>query len=142
MRVVMLIDVHVELPYSSDVTDIGHFVQGSYQYFHYGCDGFNDKGWGCGYRTLQTLCSWIHLNNHLPDSPRVPSIPDIQDLLITIGDKPESFRNSMRILILMATQRTEEHCKVLDHGFSGKAPKIFYPLHFTICAFLFLPKGK
>lgn len=34
-------------------------VQGSYEYWHYGCDGLDDRGWGCGYRTLQTLCSWI-----------------------------------------------------------------------------------
>ena len=34
-------------------------VSGHYEYWHYGCDGFDDRGWGCGYRTLQTICSWI-----------------------------------------------------------------------------------
>jgi Ufm1-specific protease 1 len=27
-----------------------HTVNGSYKYYHYNCDGFNDCGWGCGYR--------------------------------------------------------------------------------------------
>ena len=30
-----------------------------YEYWHYYCDGFDDRGWGCGYRTLQTIVSWI-----------------------------------------------------------------------------------
>ena len=23
-------------------------VKGSYKYYHYNCDGFDDVGWGCG----------------------------------------------------------------------------------------------
>jgi Ufm1-specific protease 1 len=34
-------------------------VDGDYKYFHYLCDNFNDVGWGCGFRVLQTLSSWI-----------------------------------------------------------------------------------
>lgn len=34
-------------------------VSGTYEYWHYGCDGLDDRGWGCGYRTLQTIASWI-----------------------------------------------------------------------------------
>ena len=30
-----------------------------YEYWHYLCDSFDDRGWGCGYRTLQTIASWI-----------------------------------------------------------------------------------
>ena len=30
-----------------------------YEYWHYCCDSFDDRGWGCGYRTLQTIASWI-----------------------------------------------------------------------------------
>ncbi|XP_059487050.1 ufm1-specific protease 1 [Neocloeon triangulifer] len=68
-------------------------VRGDYLYYHYACDGFDDKGWGCGYRTLQTMCSWVKLN-HKPGGAEVPSIPQIQDILVQIEDKPESFRNS------------------------------------------------
>ena len=37
-------------------------IKGKYTYYHYECDGFNDSGWGCGYRTLQTIISWINTN--------------------------------------------------------------------------------
>jgi len=54
------------------------------------------QGWGCGYRTLQSMCSWVR-NERLTDSDtvaEVPSIPAIQEALVTIEDKPESFRGS------------------------------------------------
>ena len=34
-------------------------VSGDYEYWHYLCDGTDDKGWGCGYRTCQSIASWI-----------------------------------------------------------------------------------
>ena len=37
-------------------------VNGDYEYWHYNCDDFNDEGWGCGYRTMQTIISWINHN--------------------------------------------------------------------------------
>ncbi|CAF0957870.1 unnamed protein product [Adineta ricciae] len=39
-------------------------VRGSLTFYHYKCDGHDDRGWGCGYRTLQTLCSWKINQNH------------------------------------------------------------------------------
>lgn len=27
-------------------------IQGSYLYYHYNHDNFNDEGWGCAYRSL------------------------------------------------------------------------------------------
>ncbi|GLV34514.1 UFM1 specific peptidase 1 [Carabus blaptoides fortunei] len=51
-----------------------------------------DKGWGCGYRTLQTLCSWVR--NTTKSAVNVPSIMDIQKLLVTMEDKPEDFIGS------------------------------------------------
>lgn len=70
-------------------------VKGIYDYFHYKCDGFNDVGWGCGYRTLQTMCSWI-LRCQRTEDPQnaVPSIPKIQKILVDIGDKPSEFHGS------------------------------------------------
>jgi hypothetical protein len=38
-------------------------VKGDYLYYHYLQDGVNDNGWGCAYRSLQTLISH-HLLNH------------------------------------------------------------------------------
>ncbi|XP_026490726.1 uncharacterized protein LOC113396871 [Vanessa tameamea] len=69
-----------------------YFVSGNYEYYHYLCDGFDDRGWGCGYRTLQTICSWMKLNYH--NSIDVPSIRDIQEILVEMQDKPHSFLNS------------------------------------------------
>ncbi|KAL1299464.1 hypothetical protein AAHE18_18G112300 [Arachis hypogaea] len=64
-------------------------VQGSYEYFHYLQDGFNDSGWGCAYRSLQTIISWFRLQNY--SSIEVPSHREIQQSLVVIGDKDSSF---------------------------------------------------
>ncbi len=34
-------------------------ARGTYKYFHYESDGFKDRGWGCAYRALQTVLSWL-----------------------------------------------------------------------------------
>ncbi len=39
-----------------------HLVKGTYSYHHYLQDGFNDDGWGCAYRSLQTIISWFRYN--------------------------------------------------------------------------------
>ena len=33
--------------------------------FHYGLDRFDDNGWGCAYRSFQTLISYLILNGFL-----------------------------------------------------------------------------
>ncbi|XP_033101991.1 ufm1-specific protease 1-like [Anneissia japonica] len=72
------------------------FICGTYSYYHYGCDGFDDRGWGCGYRTLQTLCSWIQ-NKEFEreiEASSPPSLPEIQEALVSMGDKPKKFIGS------------------------------------------------
>jgi Ufm1-specific protease 2 len=39
-------------------------VSGNYLYYHYMQDRFNDNGWGCAYRSLQTLCSWFLVQSY------------------------------------------------------------------------------
>ena len=34
-------------------------IEGTYTYHHYMQDRFDDDGWGCAYRSLQTLISWF-----------------------------------------------------------------------------------
>jgi hypothetical protein len=34
-------------------------VSGLYAYYHYMQDLINDQGWGCAYRSLQTIVSWF-----------------------------------------------------------------------------------
>ncbi|KAL8569348.1 hypothetical protein ACOMHN_014032 [Nucella lapillus] len=47
-------------------------VKGHYEYWHYCCDGTDDRGWGCGYRTLQTVCSWVRLQRLHSPHPAPP----------------------------------------------------------------------
>ncbi|XP_045502202.1 ufm1-specific protease 1 [Colias croceus] len=69
-----------------------YLVNGNYEYYHYLCDGFDDRGWGCGYRTLQTICSWMKHNINKDVS--VPTIREIQKILVDLEDKPKSFHGS------------------------------------------------
>ena len=62
-------------------------VKGNYIYFHYMQDNFNDNGWGCAYRSFQTIFSWFKLNGYT-EKP-VPTHKDIQQALVSIGDKPK-----------------------------------------------------
>ncbi len=59
-------------------------VRGYYEYCHYMQDRFNDDGWGCAYRSLQTLCSWMRLQG-LNARP-VPSHGEIQAALAELGE--------------------------------------------------------
>ena len=56
-------------------------INGEYEYYHYECDGHNDRGWGCGYRTMQTIVSWVTSNLEGCQKPRVESIPKYQSIL-------------------------------------------------------------
>ncbi len=72
-------------------------IEGKYKYYHYNCDGFNDTGWGCGYRTTQTICSWIRnkkIEQGAPQVSDVPSVLEIQKILVESGDKPKNFLGS------------------------------------------------
>jgi hypothetical protein len=67
-------------------------VQGSYVYYHYMQDAFDDDGWGCAYRSLQTLVSWLRLQGYT--SATVPNHREIQQCLVDIGDKEAKFLGS------------------------------------------------
>ncbi|XP_050352263.1 ufm1-specific protease 1 [Nymphalis io] len=86
-----------------------YLVCGNYEYYHYLCDGFDDRGWGCGYRTLQTICSWMKLNFN--NSVEVPSIKNVQNILVEMQDKPQSFLNSRQWI------GSFEVCLVIDKLF-------------------------
>lgn len=89
-------NVHLGLPLPPTGDGKCSLVKGDYFYFHYGCDGQDDRGWGCGYRTIQTIASWICLNRHLSKNKKKhpPSIPEIQQALVSMEDKPSSFMSS------------------------------------------------
>ncbi|XP_047179332.1 probable Ufm1-specific protease [Vigna umbellata] len=88
----LLRDVHFGIPSSGVTGGTVSLVQGSYEYFHYLHEGYNDSGWGCAYRSLQTIISWFRLQNYT--SIEVPSHREIQQTLVEIGDKDPSFIGS------------------------------------------------
>lgn len=69
-------------------------VKGLYNYHHYMQDRFDDNGWGCAYRSLQTIVSWFRLQGYT--EVQVPTHKQIQECLVKIGDKPSSFIGSRK----------------------------------------------
>ncbi|XP_041973133.1 ufm1-specific protease 2 [Aricia agestis] len=67
-------------------------VRGNYTYHHYMQDNFNDDGWGCAYRSMQTIFSWFRLQGYT--TVDIPSHREIQQCLVSIGDKPSAFLGS------------------------------------------------
>ena len=105
-------NVHIGLPLPDSCSEC-YLVKGMYQYYHYCCDGQNDTGWGCGYRTLQTMCSWINNNCHIDKKPPdFPTLWKIQETLVNIGDKPLSFLKSREWI------GSFEICLFLDHYYN------------------------
>lgn len=86
-------DVHtLGIPPSGVAGGVQTCVKGSYDYHHYMQDRFDDKGWGCAYRSAQTIFSWFRLQ-HYTKVP-VPSHRDMQQTLVRIGDKEAKFVGS------------------------------------------------
>ncbi|XP_058810723.1 ufm1-specific protease 2 isoform X2 [Phymastichus coffea] len=86
----LLLNPH-ELVANPDGSQIS-VVNGLYAYYHYMQDGFDDNGWGCAYRSLQTIISWYRLQGYT-DKP-IPSHKEIQKCLVDIGDKDSTFIGS------------------------------------------------
>ncbi len=84
-------DTHIKSGLTSSVGK-QYAVSGSYDYYHYMQDNVNDNGWGCAYRSMQTICSWFKIQNYT--TKPVPSIREIQKILVEIGDKPKEFYGS------------------------------------------------
>jgi len=53
-------------------------VSGHYAYHHYMQDGYDDSGWGCAYRSLQTIVSWLRLQGYTDKC--IPSHSEIQQV--------------------------------------------------------------
>ena len=57
-------------------------VFGSLAYHHYMQDDFDDAGWGCAYRTFQTLCSWLCFQGFTDKAP--PTHREMQQVCISL----------------------------------------------------------
>jgi len=86
-------NVHAGLESKHGVTGgVASLVEGTYTYHHYLQDGMDDDGWGCAYRSLQTLISWFRQQGYTETD--IPTHRDIQKCLVDIGDKEASFIDS------------------------------------------------
>lgn len=71
----------------------------NYDYYHYCCDQSSDAGFGCGYRTIQTICSMLReklgkFDGKIYRLLQIPSIRNIQEVLVKIGDKSNKIIDS------------------------------------------------
>ncbi|KAG8453708.1 hypothetical protein GDO86_000366, partial [Hymenochirus boettgeri] len=82
-------------------------VQGLYTYHHYMQDRMDDNGWGCAYRSLQTICSWFKYQGY-NDKP-IPTHKEIQQALVDVGDKPASFVGSRQWIGSIEVQLVLNH---------------------------------
>eukprot|EP00128_Syssomonas_multiformis_P012905 Colp12_sorted_trinity150504_noHs@1063 len=85
-------NVHEGLPPSGVSDGVVHAVDGTYEYYHYMQQRFNDNGWGCAYRSLQTICSWLRHQGYATRSE--PTHKEIQEALVAAGDKEPPFVGS------------------------------------------------
>lgn len=67
-------------------------VSGRYTYYHYLQDGAQDNGWGCAYRSLQTIISWFNWQGY--SNVKMPNHKEIQKALVKIRDKEAKFIGS------------------------------------------------
>lgn len=129
-----LCNVHQELAEKSGVkgATLHELIKGSYTYHHYMQDHVSDDGWGCAYRSLQTIISWFKHQGYIytPDvsirapakgektrdlrlklsrEERVPTHEEIQQVLVDVGDKQQSFVGSQKWI------GSQEVCFVLNH---------------------------
>ncbi|TSN12280.1 Ufm1-specific protease 1 [Bagarius yarrelli] len=100
-------------------------ISGQCLYYHYGCDGQDDRGWGCGYRTLQTIGSWFNFAPQGGKSRPPPTLREIQQVLVTIGDKPASFLGSKEWIgtyeaALVLDQLYDAPCRLLHTRSGGR----------------------
>ncbi|TRY73519.1 hypothetical protein TCAL_05479 [Tigriopus californicus] len=86
-----LVNVHEGLKTGSTGGKV-YLVQGKYSYHHYMQDKFDDDGWGCAYRSLQTIISWFRHQGYT--GTEIPTHGQIQKCLVEMGDKDKKFLNS------------------------------------------------
>ncbi|CAG5928532.1 unnamed protein product [Menidia menidia] len=84
-----------------------YLVQGIYSYHHYMQDRVDDNGWGCAYRSLQTICSWFQQQGYVEHS--VPTHREIQQALVDVGDKQGSFVGSRQWIGSIEVQAVLSH---------------------------------
>ncbi|XP_015201345.1 ufm1-specific protease 2 [Lepisosteus oculatus] len=98
---------HLSLPPPSLEDSKLYLVQGVYSYHHYMQDRVDDSGWGCAYRSLQTICSWFQQQAYTDKG--VPTHREIQQALVDVGDKPAAFVGSRQWIGSIEVQAVLSH---------------------------------
>lgn len=91
-------------------------IKPNYVYFHYNQD-IKDEGYGCAYRSLQTILSWYHLNGRYKGE--IPSILEIQQLIAKIEKRDPKFIGSSEWIGSMEISYVLQHlvgvdCQILN----------------------------
>lgn len=96
-----------------------------YEYYHYGDQSFADNGWGCAYRALQTLISWLHIQGHTKPMKQMMTIREIQEKLDQV-DRSRKLKGSSAWIgateiswIVPSITTNSINCKIL-HVNDGK----------------------
>jgi hypothetical protein len=135
MNLIDLENVHSEIDFTKKLKNVWP-IRGKLKYYHYNCDFFDDIGWGCGYRTTQMICAWIneqilneskHYNIDNIIVNNVPSVLDIQRILVESGDKNKEFYGSKEWMGVFDTSIVIDSiynvpCKII-HCAQGDLPK-------------------
>lgn len=112
-----LTNTHIGLPPSGIQNGKTSLTWGTYTYYHYMQDRIDDNGWGCAYRSLQTIISWFQHQGYTTVS--IPTHREIQEALVALGDKPSSFIGSKKWI------GSQEVSYCLNH-FIGVSSKIMF----------------
>lgn len=110
-------NVHLGLDNSGTQNSQISLVYGSYTYHHYMQDNFDDNGWGCAYRSLQTIVSWFRNQGYI--TKNIPSHREIQQALVDVGDKSANFVGSRQWI------GSQEVCFVLGHLYKIQSKIMF-----------------
>jgi len=85
-------NVHQALPTLAKENASLFVVRGTYDYYHYMQDSLNDSGWGCAYRSCQTIQSWYY-NEGFSRKP-IQNHREIQKTIYSNGQKKKGFIGS------------------------------------------------
>ncbi|XP_069502188.1 ufm1-specific protease 1 isoform X2 [Ambystoma mexicanum] len=126
-------NIHEDVPPPTNRSNRTTLVHGDYMYYHYGCDGVDDRGWGCGYRTLQTMCSWVTACDDPPARP-IPTLCQIQEALVEMQDKPSAFTGSRSWIGSVEVALCMDYfydipCRIRHVRQGDKLPEVIEELH-------------
>ena len=116
---------HPPLPVDADTNCSTSLLRDRCRFYHYGCDDVRDNGWGCGYRTLQTIVSWLlhrtvtddvksppHRNNVGALASGVPSLRQIQEVLSVANPAKRGHRGFVGSTEWISTEDSYIHLQV------------------------------